>query len=743
MRRLSGLILGLFLFGCMPPNQVSMSLRGRVAFSQRPQPADKAKFRVAMDASDVIAGATISLIDDAKVTIATGLTDANGAFTLTTGAPPTSGTYQLIAAKRVEGNGRLIHLATTVEFDGSTWRSTVDAGPEVIINPASTAVEIVTNAMGLPRARRLGKVGLDAESNEYIALDPALFDGTAQEALLTLTEDVIYHVYDLVDFDIDPLRGVCFVERVVTVEGDKTAGSVGLSRIKITGFGFDPVPERNSIGFQIGTQTIWTPALPGSSTQVLYARVPDLPHPTDGPVVKLNVPVHVRNGVGTLELNAGTPATFNVYFPRRITDPAIKLPDPTTPLTPGSLSVASGNLTGYINLAWRDLRQAANDLYFSPVVRIWDLTANSLASLAPIASDPVLPQRANDPAEMPHVVVHENNDNGMKIMTHLIWQGVNAITNRRAIFHRTADNGVWMANTSPAPGGADAIPTVGGGSTQHAQEPSVAAHGQGLFVAYTQETAGNRNNTHARLWLGGYANGVPDWSSANATSPALLTNTSASGPSARSPQVAVGAQVEGAGPYHVAWFSHAVETPANGDLLYRQGRANVGSTTTLQWSPGTTPMQPAAVMVSGISGFQALTMAADNTNRLVAVWSDSTGLHSKRFEGTLPTNLMQSTGKVDLPPLPGNAAETAPKLVAVGNDDFYLISASTPDGPLGVAGEIWLRRYKANVWSAPIKVHHSPGIPSEQPTLTWNGGNLTAAWLENRTPVVFSIYGSI
>ncbi|MBC7542670.1 MAG: hypothetical protein H7338_08065, partial [Candidatus Sericytochromatia bacterium] len=46
-------------------------------------------------------------------------------------------------------------------------------------------------------------------------------------------------------------------------------------------------------------------------------------------------------------------------------------------------------------------------------------------------------------------------------------------------------------------------------------------------------------------------------------------------------------------------------------------------------------------------------------------------------------------------------------------------------------------------WSQPFKVGASPGIPSESPTLNWNGSILTAAWMEAHTLVFSPIVGPL
>jgi hypothetical protein len=62
-----------------------------------------------------------------------------------------------------------------------------------------------------------------------------------------------------------------------------------------------------------------------------------------------------------------------------------------------------------------------------------------------------------------------------------------------------------------------------------------------------------------------------------------------------------------------------------------------------------------------------------------------------------------------------------------------LISASTTEAEAG--GEIWLRRWNAGVWTGPVRMSHSPGVPSLNPVLHWNGATLTAGWQEGATMV--------
>lgn len=132
------------------PNQslsrfTSTQLQGKVTW-QTP-------FKVQATLSEIKPQATVSLLYPsdhptlAHRTIATGLTDASGEFTINpseTFAPSTGDIFILEASKRIGGPGNpLLSLRTFLRWDGSTWSSIT--GTSIQLNALTTAIAIMAH----------------------------------------------------------------------------------------------------------------------------------------------------------------------------------------------------------------------------------------------------------------------------------------------------------------------------------------------------------------------------------------------------------------------------------------------------------------------------------------------------------------------------------------------------------------------------------------------------------------------
>jgi hypothetical protein len=725
MRWLAALVAGMLVVGCMPLPGTGPVLHGRLSL-----PVAKARLRTAMTPEELVSGATVSLIRPDNSTAAVGLTDANGAFTLTVPAPE-NGVFRLIAAKRADGDGRLLQLSTLVSYDGTNWTSISDSLPDVIINPTTTAVTLVGDAMTVMPADWLRKVSRDADTNEYTVVDPsfAVPSGTSLDTTVALIAE---HVATLADLDVDPLRGVCFIGSAMSDGASPVqAATAGATRIKVTGFGFDPVPERNSVGIQVGRQFYWTPALPGSTDTILYARVPAVP-PSDSSSGAMSVPVHVRNGVGALEVNIDAPPSLALQTARAVPDIAAVLPDPGAPRF---ASMAVGPLSGYVNWSWPDGRFGS----VSPILRIWNLTGNVLANMPPQVANSTAPNYANDPGFFTQALVQEQNGSPMQIRTHVIWQGRYVLSGLSAIFHRWALNGVWQTyNGAGGPTASTSIPLIGGDNSQDCTSPASLMDGSRIFCAFAERYTTGRYNIKTRVWNGTFRNGLPDWYSNSV--PSFLTVNGASATTAKLPQVAMSTNsATSTSMYHVLWHNVDPNSPTTGSLQYRRGTVNNAglasvSASAVVWDPPTATNQP-ATWQANVGDLSDLTLATDTTGNALAVWLVNGALTYKSIASGLPTSAIAGVTPVAVPALPGGAQEASPRLVAVGTDDFYLISASTTATAAEAAEEIWLRRWHGGQWTGPVRLSNSPGVTSSQPLLHWNGVSLTAGWQEGATMV--------
>jgi hypothetical protein len=728
--------LTLLVVACQGPSPLGRSavLKGRVSFPPT-------GFQTAMTGQELVDGATVSLVATDKTTVAAGVTDPNGAFTLTTPSPAI-GSYQLIAAKRVNGDGRMLQLCTMADWDGTGWDSIASSLPEVAITPATTAVTLIGRYFNTSTASLLQKVSLDPATQTYSVINPTTWAAPAQ---VTLANSVKDKVVTMIGQNVDPLRAISYVDTVASDGVSPTPGATpGLTRFKIQGFGFDPVPERNSFGIRYGGDTYWSTGLPGSTATTLYARCPVVPRPPDGKGYLRNVEFVVRNGAN-VESIARSGQQLTLFYPWQIPDPAIKLPsDRATSLGPGRvISSAINPNTGLVYSVWQDLRFAANNTDYSPVVRTWDWNSGAISSFNPRASLPNPPvSPGGDPSLAPLAIFQDMGGAAPTVRRlHVIWQGTGVTSGRPGIYHRILENEAWKVGNFPAvttPVGAVAVsPLLDNGA------PSAILENGRLTVAYLNQYTGGGFNVQTKTWLTtavSLASGAADWST-----PSAVTHTiNATTKSALAPQIAFGGTNVGALMYHLVWMNYqTIDVPGTAMIQYRRALpANVPSTGAI-WDPTPISINPPITFQAGVGAIQGLTFAADPNNNLMAVWlAGATPTFKHVPTGTtLPNIPGLPTGTV--PTLPLNASETTPQLVMVGVNDFYLVTASRPDGPPSVAGDIWLRRFKDGTWGQPLRVFASPGVLSENPHLGWNGTSLTVSWIEGRVPVIMPLIDHI
>jgi hypothetical protein len=159
-----------------------------------------AVYRTQVEIKDVAIAATVSLIDSStNTTIATALTDSNGAFVfdLSRFIPAVGTTYALEAVKGLSNNSAgfpAVRVRTFIRFEGG-WRSTT--GSSITISRATTAVAIIASLRGLNTANFLGSVQVGP---------PVVFNppgtGTSQndfDRVLKLVDDALKANRDPVD----------------------------------------------------------------------------------------------------------------------------------------------------------------------------------------------------------------------------------------------------------------------------------------------------------------------------------------------------------------------------------------------------------------------------------------------------------------------------------------------------------------------------------------------------------------
>lgn len=109
----------------------------------------KNNFNIKATVADIGTNATVSLIDTSNnTTLATGLTNASGVFTINSGFTATTGTvYVLEATRRIAGSSNSsMSVRTFIKWNGSSWNSITSPG--VSINSRTTALTSMVGLMG-------------------------------------------------------------------------------------------------------------------------------------------------------------------------------------------------------------------------------------------------------------------------------------------------------------------------------------------------------------------------------------------------------------------------------------------------------------------------------------------------------------------------------------------------------------------------------------------------------------------
>lgn len=166
------LVLGLVLAGCQPSlrppalvspvltstaNHEATALWGRVV----------AGYATQATAAQLVSYATVTLLDSSNQVVATGLTDASGAFGLNpfvTWTPTTNAVYVLDALKSFDRtNDRAgLRFRTLVSWDGSQWRSvsgstaSPSGGAGVLLSPQTTAIAAIQSLRAVSASALLG-----------------------------------------------------------------------------------------------------------------------------------------------------------------------------------------------------------------------------------------------------------------------------------------------------------------------------------------------------------------------------------------------------------------------------------------------------------------------------------------------------------------------------------------------------------------------------------------------------------
>ncbi|GEM_PF-6843458 len=226
-------------------------LAGRVAF---PKLEEASKYQLQSTVGTVLDSATITLLNDAGNSLATGVTDRGGSFSLTTTFNPAlNGIYVLEAVRgfnNASPGSEAGRLRTLVKWDGSAWLSMTNntATDPVVINHLTTSLALTSalDPINVTAASTIGKVIATSEpsylnnpnsgtTDLYATHSDKEINGLAGNVLISLS----YHN--------DPVAGYSGLTPEIT-SLSATNGGVG-TMITITGKGFVPFTSRNRVNF--------------------------------------------------------------------------------------------------------------------------------------------------------------------------------------------------------------------------------------------------------------------------------------------------------------------------------------------------------------------------------------------------------------------------------------------------------------------------------------------------------------
>ncbi|HEY9900566.1 MAG TPA: IPT/TIG domain-containing protein [Pantanalinema sp.] len=256
-RRLILFILSLALAGCqaLRPNVpnfgdraasgsaiASASVHGRLS-------APDARQAQALP-SDVVNAATVSFIDAANTTVATGKTDASGNFSLSLNgyAPANGATYILEAVKGLNNQApgsSAARFRTLLQWNGTGWLSCSNGavGGGIVINALTTALAIACalDPVNVPPAQTMGKV--NAGTTPATLAGAPVYTNHPDAEIAQLATDLLSYL----GANQDPLASVPAIKPSITTFSPSTAGINAL--VQIQGTGFSPVPSGNTVSF--------------------------------------------------------------------------------------------------------------------------------------------------------------------------------------------------------------------------------------------------------------------------------------------------------------------------------------------------------------------------------------------------------------------------------------------------------------------------------------------------------------
>ncbi|MBI6546055.1 MAG: hypothetical protein HY692_04630, partial [Cyanobacteria bacterium NC_groundwater_1444_Ag_S-0.65um_54_12] len=235
-------------------SSVPIKLSGRLV------PGMNANRTVQAVSADVIKDATVTLLGTGNQTIATGLTDAAGNFTLTLASfqPSDLGTYVLEVGKGLATGAPgtpVARFRTIVQWVNSEggWRSLTNdqVGGAIVVNALTTAVAIeIALDGGVAATSAIGKVDASVTPAIIRAGSPPLTNHPDQE-IRDLAADLTSYLTN----DFDPVAAVNAIKPTLLI-AEPAFGFPG-ALVKIRGNGFSPVTGGNIVRFGTTTAPVY------------------------------------------------------------------------------------------------------------------------------------------------------------------------------------------------------------------------------------------------------------------------------------------------------------------------------------------------------------------------------------------------------------------------------------------------------------------------------------------------------
>lgn len=230
-----------------PPPAINVKVNGRTDLVKE---VNAGGYQVQATVGTVMDSATVTLLDPGGNVLASGVSDARGAFSLTMSfTPALNGYYVLEAAHGKVGGAQgnpIARLRTLLKWNGSGWLSITNTSVSgsVVLNSLTTAVALLSalDPVNVPPSATLGKV--------VATSDPAYLD---EAIVFTDHEDVQIramsnNILSFLSSDLDPVASVDQLTPTLTAISSSNA-PVG-SMLTLTGSGFIPIASRNYVYFQ-------------------------------------------------------------------------------------------------------------------------------------------------------------------------------------------------------------------------------------------------------------------------------------------------------------------------------------------------------------------------------------------------------------------------------------------------------------------------------------------------------------